>query len=262
MAKFQKISIIGAGNVGWHLARHLESAGHQICEVYSRDIHHAEKLVDNLYDAVPTDSLDFSESQASIFLLAVSDDAIAKVSEMVLLPPDAILAHTSGSKSMDTLQEADSLIGVFYPLQTFSKAKEINFEHTPILIEGEDKGVEKKLLALAATISSNVQLITSEERRTIHMAAVFACNFTNHLLTIAKNILEAEDLSFDLLHPLLLETIYKALELGPERAQTGPAARKDITMIKSHLNSLQENPELAQIYKLLSESIMERKINY
>jgi predicted short-subunit dehydrogenase-like oxidoreductase (DUF2520 family) len=260
MAKSRRITLIGAGNVGWHLARHLENAGHQLREIYSRNLKNARKLVNNLYDAYPTDSLDFSESDAQIFLLAVPDDAIPAIVNEIILPENAILAHTSGSKGLEVLSHLECSSGVFYPLQTFSKAKEVSFEDIPILVEGEDKATEKELIALAKSLSNEVQAVNSDQRRILHMAAVFACNFTNHLLSISKNILETEDLSFDLLKPLLLETIHKALELGPENAQTGPAARKDIATIKSHLSSLEESPELAQIYRLLTESIMERRI--
>jgi predicted short-subunit dehydrogenase-like oxidoreductase (DUF2520 family) len=260
MAKSRRITLIGAGNVGWHLARHLENAGHQLREIYSRNFKNARKLVDSLYDAYPTASLDFSESDAQIFLLAVADDAIPAIVSEIILPENVILAHTSGSKGIEILSDLKCTTGVFYPLQTFSKAKEVDFEEIPILVEGENKATEKELIALAKSLSNEVQAVNSDQRRTLHMAAVFACNFTNHLLTISKNILETEDLSFDLLRPLLLETVYKALELGPENAQTGPAARKDLATIKSHLNSLRINPELAQIYRLLSESIMERRI--
>jgi predicted short-subunit dehydrogenase-like oxidoreductase (DUF2520 family) len=260
MNNYYSITIIGAGRVAWHVARHLETAGHHICEVWSPDGQSAKQLAKRLYEAAPTDRLNFEDSEAELFLLAVPDDAIRDVAEQLVLPEGTVLAHTSGSKGIQLLTDLPYVAGVFYPLQTFSKEKEVDFRQIPILIEGETSEATHLLTDIAGSLSKKVQYATSDQRKTLHLAAVFACNFTNHLLTIASNILETDELDFRLLHPLINETIQKALHLGPDQAQTGPAVRRDLGTLRAHLASLSDNPELAGIYRLLSESIMERKI--
>ncbi len=260
MNNYYSITIIGAGRVAWHLSRHLETAGHHICEIWSPDGQSAQQLADRLYEATSTDQLNFEHSEAELFLLAVPDDAIRQIATKLVLPEGTVLAHTSGSKGIDLLTDLPYVAGVFYPLQTFSKEKEVDFRQIPVLIEGETPEATQLLKDIASSLSKKVQYATSEQRKTLHLAAVFACNFTNHLLTIASNILETDELDFKLLHPLINETIQKALHLGPDLAQTGPAIRRDIGTMRAHLESLSDNPELAGIYRLLSESIMERKL--
>ncbi len=262
-----KISFIGAGNVAWHLAQAFEAAGHLICEVYSRDPQHARQLTTLLYDTAIQPDLNFSESVADLILIAASDDALESIIERVVLPANVMLANTSGSSSLADLQrlvEVHSDVpvrtGILYPLQTFTKEVPLDYSQIPFCIEATDDETEEFLIKLAQTISGNVQLGDSEERRTLHMAAVFACNFTNHLLSIAHDLLESEKLSFDLLKPLISETIHKALQSNdPATMQTGPARRADWAMTGRHLEQLQElNPEWAAIYRLMTEDIRQR----
>lgn len=255
MSKNYKISIIGAGNLAWHLAQELEKADHLIIEVFSRKLKNARTLTSRLYDAVPTDKLNFSSSNAEIFIIAVTDDALPEVVSKIVLPKNAVVAHTSGSFSLDSLN-LKSHMGVFYPLQTFTKHTEVNFKEIPICIEALDETTENVLSEIAKSISKKVLFLNSEKRKVLHLAAVFACNFTNHLLSNTKTILDREGLEFSLLEPLIIETIEKALEFDPDKVQTGPAARRDKQLINDQFKYLKKYPELQKIYKSLTESIL------
>ncbi|AFK03901.1 protein of unknown function DUF2520-containing protein [Emticicia oligotrophica DSM 17448] len=258
-----KISIIGAGNVAWHLAITLEDHHHTICEVFSRTEDKAEKLCSLLYRAEATTDLNFAESEAEFFILAVADDAWEDVCSKLILPEDAILAHTSGTKSLEDLQKLMQIhhdlpvkCAVFYPLMTFTAGKELNFKSVPLCLESDDEDVEQILLEIAQEISQHVYFIDSAERRVLHVAAVFACNFTNHLLALSKTITDSENLDFDLLKPLISETFKKALNANdPVEVQTGPAIRRDKSIINRHLDYLRDDARLLEIYEVLTESI-------
>lgn len=251
-----KISIIGSGRVATQLAKQLEKHSHTIYEVYSRRIENATLLAEQLYDAVAVDSLDFSESEAEIFIIAVADDAVSFVAENIIVPEDSIVAHTSGTLSMRVLFPINASVGVFYPLQTFSKEKAVQFKEIPICVEGNDEYATETLLDLADSLSKKVYQVSSEERALLHIAAVFACNFTNHLLHISQQILAEKDIDFTILEPLVKETIQKAFLISPEKAQTGPAIRKDKKTIEKHLAHLAKDPDKHTVYQVLTEHIM------
>ena len=262
-----KLSFIGAGNLAWHLAMAFENAGNIICEVYSRDVKNARQLLSMLYDARLNPDLNFAESESDLFVLAIPDDAIEQVVAQLVLPENAILVHTSGSKSLAVLQQLIDVYsdvpvrtGVFYPLQTFSKgANALSFEEVPLCIEASDKATESQLVALGQELSKIVYLVNSQERKVLHIAAVFACNFTNYLLGIAKDLTEGENLDFDLLKPLIEETVQKALDARhPALVQTGPARRGDLITLSLHLDYLSNKPELLQLYRILSDGIQQR----
>lgn len=254
----QRIAILGTGNVAWHLQLAFENAGHIVTEVYGRNLEKAEKLVASSYQAEPTSSLDFSDSKAEIFIIALADDSVEEVAQELILPDGAILAHTSGTLSIKSITYAATEdIGVFYPLQTLTQGTSVDFRHVPICVEGETKKARNQLLALAKSVSEHVQLLESGQRRLIHLAAVFACNFTNHMLTISKKLLEQHNLNYELLQPLITETINKSLEIGPEKAQTGPAIRGDIETLDKQLDALEGDDQVAQIYKLISQHIID-----
>lgn len=258
-----KISIIGSGNIGWHLGIELENHHHQIYEVFSRQKSKASNLASMLYQATVKTDLNFSESNAELFILAVSDDAISEVCEQLILPKNAMLVHTSGSKSLEDLQKLMLIhhdlpvkCGVFYPLMTFSIGKKLDLKTVPFCIEASDDETEQKLVDIAQEMSNTVYLISSDERKVLHVAAVFACNFTNHLLALAKGITDSEDLEFDLLKPIIKETFKKALAVeNPADIQTGPAIRNDEITINRHLDYLKEDENLVEIYEVLTESI-------
>jgi predicted short-subunit dehydrogenase-like oxidoreductase (DUF2520 family) len=262
-----KLSFVGAGNLAWHLAMAFENAGHHICEVYSRDSKHARQLVSMLYDARPSADLNFAESESELFVLAIPDDALEDVAAQLVLPEDAVVVHTSGSKSLESLRRLMDIYsdvpvrtGVFYPLQTFSKGiKPLSFEIIPLCIEASEKETEAQLVALAQELSQIVYLVNSQERKVLHLAAVFACNFTNYLLGIAKDLTDSANLEFDLLRPLIEETFQKALDAEhPAQVQTGPARRGDLNTLSLHLAYLSDKPELLQLYRVLSDGIQRR----
>lgn len=256
-----RTSFIGSGNLAWHLAPALDNAGYPVREVYSQNPKHAAALVARLYEAHVNISLDFSASASTLFILAVRDDALQEVAQKLILPDDAIVVHTSGSQPLSILDDSGSQhMGVFYPLQTFSKTKKIDFKSTPIFIESENTTVEKALIKMGKAISGRVKRINSEERKALHVAAVFASNFSNHMLTIAKEIARQNDLDFDVLKPLIAETLNKSLEIGPEKSQTGPAARGDFEILERHMEFLAENPEMAEIYKVISQHIIDSSV--
>ncbi|MCX6218780.1 Rossmann-like and DUF2520 domain-containing protein [Spirosoma sp.] len=259
-----EISFIGAGNLAWHLAPALENAGHHINEVYSRQLQHARQLVSNLYDAHTHSELNFADSPSKLFILAIPDDALEQVCSQLVLPEDAILVHTAGARTLASLEQWMAIYsdvpvqtGVFYPLQTFSKGQSFMvFDEIPLCIESGDSVTEETLVQLGQDISDIVYIITSEERRALHVAAVFACNFTNHLLTLAHDLTVQDGLDFDLLRPIIGETFRKGLAASdPADVQTGPARRGDLTTIDTHLAYLSNQPKLSEIYQLLTQSI-------
>ena len=256
MANYYNIAIIGSGNVAWHLAPELENAGHKVVEIFSRNPKNAIALQKRLYNADINLSLDFSESLAEIFIICISDDAIEEVTRELTLPDNAIIVHTSGSQSINKLgYTATENIGVLYPLQTFSKSKQISFDEIPILIEAENNYTTKALKTLGKSISKNVIEVSSKDRMAIHVAAVFACNFTNHLFEISENILYQQGFKLDLLRPLIAETINKTLDIGPADSQTGPAVRGDLETLDKHMAFL-EGSEYQEMYRLISEKIL------
>ncbi len=255
----QTISFIGSGNLAWHLAPALDNAGFVVKEVYSRNALHAEALTGRLYQAEVKATLDFSKSSSSVFIIAVNDSSISDIAKEIILPDNAVLAHTSGSVPLTDLQFAATInIGVFYPLQTFTKSKKVDFKQTPIFIESNNQETEVALQMLAKAISNQVKKIGSEERKALHVAAVFASNFTNYMLTLSKEVMQKNGLEYDWLKPLIAETITKSLQLGPENAQTGPAMRGDLEILDKHFEFLKDDPSKAEIYKIISQHIIDR----
>lgn len=245
--------------MAWHLAPALDNVGYAVKEVFSRDKKHGQELIKRLYQAELKTSLDFSDSPSQIFIIAVSDDAIEVIAREIILPENAVLAHTSGSQPVSLLGfSATPHLGVFYPLQTFSKVKKVNFSEVPLFLESETPEAAHALKKMAGSISKVTMEISREERKALHVAAVFASNFTNHLLTISHDVLKENNLSFELLKPLILETLNKSLAIGPENAQTGPAKRGDIEILENHLEFLKGNPPVAGIYRLISQHIIDR----
>ena len=256
------ISFIGSGNLAWHLAPALDNVGFIVKEVYSRNPKHAEALTERLYQAEVKATLDFSTSSSSVFIIAVADDAIKEIAQEIILPEEAILIHTSGSQPLSELQFAATVnTGVLYQLQTFTKSKKIDFKSIPLFIESNNEETNLVLTSLAKSISSHVKKIGSEERKAMHVAAVFASNFTNHMLYISKDLMENNGLSFEWLKPLILETINKSLNTDPKATQTGPARRGDLEILDKHLEFLKSDEAVAEIYKLISQHIINKYDN-
>ena len=261
-----EISFIGAGNLAWHLAPALENAGHHINEVYSRQLQHARQLVSNLYDAHTHSDLNFADSPSQLFILAIPDDALETVCSRVVLPENAIVVHTSGGQSLESLtqwlgvySDVPVQTGVFYALQTFTKGQSfVPFDSIPLCIEAADPVTEDVLVQVGQDISKIVYIITSDERRTLHVAAVFANNFTNHLLALSHDLITRAGMEYDLLRPLITETFRKSLAaLNPAEVQTGPARRGDRNTIDSHVELLRHQPALSEIYQVLTDSIQQ-----
>lgn len=250
------IGLIGAGNMAWQLGSCLSAAGFPIACVYSRTEASAQYLASKLHSPHCTSLGKLTDYKARLWLLCIADSAFEEALSVLKLPADSLLAHTSGSQPLHILSTAHSQIGVFYPLQTMSKTKDVDFQEVPIFIEGGSEPIEKELGVLAATISQKVHFATSASRKSLHLAAVFACNFTNHLWAITDDLLKKQGLSVNILGHLIQETADKALTIPPSEAQTGPAARRDYNIMDNHLKMLDKQPTYQQLYKLLSQSIM------
>ncbi|MDE6409379.1 MAG: DUF2520 domain-containing protein [Muribaculaceae bacterium] len=231
-----RINIIGRGNV----ACHLKKAYRANAEIFEVNPHTLAEL----------------NPDADITLISVIDSALPEV--LARLPKlKGVVAHTSGSTSIDVFNGfAQDRFGVFYPLQTFSKSKELDYGIIPFYIEGSDEATGEILFNCARMISSNVRYAGSEQRKRLHIGAVFACNFVNHLWTLSDSFLKEAGLEFKDLIPLISETVDKIKVLSPAEAQTGPAIRGDQKMIDNHLKELEKNDRLSAIYRLLSESIL------
>ncbi|TSJ39483.1 DUF2520 domain-containing protein [Mucilaginibacter corticis] len=254
-----RITIIGSGNVATHLAAAFKNAGHRIVQVYSRNMQHAALLAYHV-KAEPLDDLIQIDPETDIFVIAVKDDAIGIMAEQ-LEPHQKLMVHTSGATDLYALLAFADNVGVFYPLQTFSKTREVNFRNVPICIEAADKNIAKELRELAQTVSNSVYDIDSKQRRILHLAAVFANNFPNYLYTMAQQILTQQGLDIDLIRPLILETAEKVQTGLPAAMQTGPAIRHDQNTMDNHLQLLQDNPDLQQLYTLLSQGIIKMDID-
>ncbi|HEX8516528.1 MAG TPA: Rossmann-like and DUF2520 domain-containing protein [Bacteroidia bacterium] len=246
------ITIIGAGNVGTQLGLALFNAGYKIGQVYSQTKSSSSTLAKKLQAESITD-LKKIKAGSSVYIIAVKDDAIESVVKKLRLSNE-IVVHTSGSISIDILKKCSKNYGVFYPLQTFTKGKNINFREVPICIEGNNKVTSTTLQYFAKSISGNVQIIDSQQRQIIHLAAVFACNFSNHMYAIAEEILKKNKLSLDILKPLIAETAEKIKTHAPADVQTGPAVRGDKKVMKGHLKILKDK-KLKNIYKIISTDI-------
>ncbi len=254
----QSATIIGAGNLAHHLGQQLVQQGIAVHHVFSRKKRKAQRLA-RLLSARPTNQFNEIENKSDLYIIAVSDSAIASVAEKLagsIDPKKSLVVHTSGATSSTVLKPHFKHYGVFYPLQSFSKEKEINFQNIPICIDAKYVRDRKALEKLGSSISNKVFTINDKERASLHVAAVFVNNFTNLLYQRAAEILEKKDLSFDLLRPLLLETAVKVQEHAPKDMQTGPAVRGDQKTIDSHLSYLEkEHPEYYELYSRLTKQL-------
>ena len=248
------VVLLGSGNVASHLGNALVGAGHVVTQVYSRTRAHAQVLADAL-GATATDRLAAVDVHADIYVIAVKDDAIAAVAAQLPRTLKGVVAHTAGSVDMDVLAGHVADYGVLYPLQTFSTAKAVDFSTVPLAVEASGDKAMARLQTAANSLSHRVFRCDSKQRLSLHVAAVFACNFTNHFYAIADDILNHYGLNFDLIRPLILETAHKAMEHQPNQVQTGPAVRNDRRTMEKHLELLGADPALAELYRLISKRI-------
>jgi predicted short-subunit dehydrogenase-like oxidoreductase (DUF2520 family) len=246
-----RVSIIGSGNVAQHLiVAFSKTTDIELVQVFTRKDAAVAHLINP--DKIYTDFNDIIA--ADLFIIAITDDAITEVSAAIPFSNELVV-HTSGSVSIEAIDNKNRQ-GVFYPLQTFSKSKEVDFKTIPICIETKNEKDFQIIEKVAKSISNTVYKINSEQRKALHIAAVFVCNFVNHLYQIGNDICIENDLPFDILKPLIQETANKILTLSPNQAQTGPAKRKDTQTINAHLSFLSDENQ-KEIYKMLTKSIID-----
>ena len=244
-----KVSIIGSGNVAQHLIAAFDAADKtMLVQVFARNKNSVSHLVDE--EQIVSDYAQLQD--ADLYIIAVSDDAIAEVSNQIPFK-NKLVAHTSGSVSIDVLDERNRK-AVFYPLQTFSKSKAVDFSSIPVCLESQNAEDFQILEQAARAISEKTFAINSEQRKAIHVSAVFVNNFSNHLYAIASDICTEHQVPFEILKPLIQETAQKVMTLSPSDAQTGPAKRDDKKTMAAHLAMLTDDNQKA-IYTLLTQSI-------
>jgi len=250
-SKKVRIGIAGKGNVATHLLRAFAK------------VHSGEMGNDYGIDVSQLDSrhLDELTDMPDIILLCISDNAITAVSRSIPEQFEGILAHVSGTTPLSAIPAGKYRRGVFYPLQTFSKEVDLAYDKIPFFIEGEDTATEELLTDVARKISTEVSRAESNVREQLHLAGVFACNFTNHLYTIADRLLRQSGLDITVMQPLLEETLRKAMLGHPEKSQTGPAARHDTATIERHLQQLSGTPSLQAIYRIMTGAIITEREN-
>ncbi len=250
------VSFIGSGNVAFHLAKALCEAGVVIDEVWSPNAIHRQALAAEV-KAKEADKLTALTTASDVYIIAVPD---GKVAEVVAAMPkvEGIVAHTSGITSMQVVSKRFKNSGVFYPLQTFSKQRPVAVNEVPFCIEGNTEYATQTLTQLAAMLSKNIHAVSSDERKKLHLAAVFVSNFVNHLYQTANTITNENNLPFSLLIPLIEEVAAKIKTLSPAEAQTGPARRNDKKTIAVHREMLNAHPDFEVLYNLITGQITKR----
>jgi len=252
-----KVVLVGAGKLANHLGPHLKKIGHDVVQVYNKTLSKAQNLAEKL-SADAIDDLRNVDENADIYIIAVSDDAIAQIAKELNFV-NGVVAHTSGTTGMEVLSGLDNY-GVFYPLQTFSENAELDMHQVPVIYEANNEHALSKLRHLAMDISNKTAFLNSDERKQLHVSAVFANNFTNHLWAVAQNILERNNIDQSLIVPLINETVNKIQSNPAKNMQTGPALRGDDTTTNEHLLALKDHPIQKGIYELLTHSIQNSKL--
>lgn len=249
------IVFIGAGNLATNLAKALYAKGFRIVQIYSRTEESARTLAQEVEAAYTTD-LATVAADAQLYVVSLTDAAFVQLlPEIVAGKAHALWVHTAGSIPMEVWAGRVERYGVFYPMQTFSKQRAVDFRSIPVFVESNSEEDTRMLKEIASVLSGKVYEATSEQRKSLHLAAVFTCNFTNHMYALAAELLKKYRLPFEVMLPLIDETARKVHELEPRMAQTGPAVRYDTNVIGRHLQMLADEPEMQQLYRLISESI-------
>ncbi len=246
------VVILGSGNVASALAPVLDSAGYTVRQVFSRNIENAATLAAKLPYAAPVDNFDSIARDAALYVVSLTDTSIPTAAE-ALENTGGLWVHTSGGVPASALSAASSEYGVLYPLQTFSKGREVKFSEVPLFIEGSSAETVARIKEIAESISNYVSEADSAKRLRLHAAAVFACNFVNYLWSNADAILTAGGESLEVLYPLIKETLEKAMAISPFAAQTGPARRGDTAVTERHATVM--TPRQEKLYRLLAEEI-------
>lgn len=251
-----RVTVIGTGNVAYHLVRLIEQSDFRLHQIYGRNPQKAAELAKSGGCSFRSE-LDQLDPDADLYLIAVKDDAVEEIAE-ALPQTRGIVVHTSGSLPVNILSRFQRS-GVFYPLQTFSRTEKVNWKEVVLCVEGSDRETAGELTASFQPYVQSVEQVDSRQRAVLHLAAVFACNFSNHMYRIAQKLLENKGLKFDLLESLITETTRKALDSNPADAQTGPALRGDQNTLEKHEQLLADEPELRKLYQTLTNSIQTHK---
>lgn len=270
-----KIVLIGAGNLATHLGKALHAAGHDMVQVFSRTMQSAETLA-SLLDAEPLTDIAQVRDDADVYIFSVKDSALVQlVAQLCRHDADGlgedgavnvlrkakkgeherVFLHTAGSMPMSVFKGMAQHYGVLYPMQTFSKQREVDFSIIPCFVEANDEFAQKQIEGLAREISGRVYQLSSEDRKYLHLSAVFACNFANHCYAISQELLEEHGIPFDVMLPLINETAAKVHEMMPKDAQTGPAVRYDENVLGKQSKLLENHPHFKKVYDSMSKSI-------
>ena len=250
-----KVTLIGAGNLATQLGKSLKKAGVIISQVYSRTEDSARTLGELLEAEWLTD-IKALRDEADIYIFSVKDSVLNElISEVCKGRGDKLFLHTAGSMPMSCFEGKALHYGVFYPMQTFSKAKDVDFERIPVFIEGNSIETEDVIRSLANKLTQRVIRLSSADRKYLHLAAVWACNFTNYCYTVASDILSEHGIPFDVMLPLINETTEKIQKISPKEAQTGPAVREDRNVISKQLELMNGKEDLQELYQMLSKGI-------
>ena len=270
-----KIVLIGAGNLATHLGKALHAAGHDMVQVFSRTMQSAETLA-SLLDAEPLTDIAQVRDDADVYIFSVKDSALLQlVAQLCRHEADGlgedgavnalrkakkgeherVFLHTAGSMPLSVFKGMAQHYGVLYPMQTFSKQREVDFSIIPCFVEANDEFAQKQIEGLAREISGRVYQLSSEDRKYLHLSAVFACNFANHCYAISQELLEEHGIPFDVMLPLINETAAKVHEMKPKDAQTGPAVRYDENVIGKQSKLLENHPHFKKVYDSMSKSI-------
>jgi predicted short-subunit dehydrogenase-like oxidoreductase (DUF2520 family) len=250
----ESISFAGAGRLASALCKELFSAGFRIDTIVSETEIRGRPLAVSC-GAMWSDYLFFPDT-TNVVIVAVPDHRLKSILENIKCEPETLIVHTAGSYGLDIFPEHIRKKGIFYPLQTFSNDRKVSFTDLPFLLESSDKESDNVLRRLVESIHGKACFVDAEKRKMLHLAAVFVCNFSNHMLTLGKEISLKTGLAFEILSPLIEETMSKALVLGPENSQTGPAVRHDKNTIEKHLDLLSFSPDLQRIYNEMTISII------
>lgn len=255
MKEIKNISFIGSGNVASHLAIALFRNNFSIKQVFSKSFKNANSLAKKV-NAQPIESMSQLSNNADLYIIAVPDDAIENIINQFPFK-DKLVVHTSGSVNLESFSKKQfQHFGIFYPLQTFSKKIAVDFKHIPFCLEANTSANLKVIEKITKQLSDKVYHVNSEQRKLLHLAAVFACNFSNNMYQIAFDICQQNQLNFDILKPLIVETANKIVNQTPLEAQTGPAKRNDVKTIEKHLALLDNQKKYQEIYRLVTENIL------
>ena len=250
-----RIALIGAGNVATHLGAALCHAGYHLVQIYSHTMASAQ-LLGNKLNVPYTDDVENLTKEADLYLVAIKVAVLAEfIPQLVTGRENAFFVHTAGSMPMDIWKDYATHYGVLYPMQTFSKQREVDFTTVPFFVEASTKEDLQILKKMGLDLGSNFYEVNSEQRKKLHLAAVFACNFANHMYALSAEILEKEGIPFEVMESLIDETARKVHELSPVQAQTGPAVRYDTNVMERQLALLADEPEMQDIYQKVSDSI-------